>query len=117
VRLGRCTKESPYSSVQTVRCIFVDGLHYLCFHSERICPRERKRESSANVLHQNVFFCLYFTFLEIFQSSLSIYHMGRIFIEAVCTVVVSQCSIESIDFSLPLLGDECRLANPVIATV
>jgi hypothetical protein len=78
--------------------------------------RERKREQCKCVASER-FFYLYFTFLKIFQSSLSVYHIGRVFIEAVCTVVVSQCNIESIDFSLPLHGDERRLANPVIATV
>jgi len=111
MRLGRCTKESPYSSVQAVRCIFVDGLHYLCFHSERMCAWEKEREQCKCVASERVF-CLYFTFLKIFQSSLSVWHIGPVFIEAVCTVVVSQCNIESIDFSLPLHGEWVQASEP-----
>ena len=71
---------------------------------ERERKKEREREKCKCVASERVF-CLYFTFLKIFQSSLSVYHIELVFVEAVCTVVVSQCSVESIDFSLPLLGE------------
>ena len=51
---------------------------------ERNREREREREQCKCVASERVF-CLYFTFLKIFQSSLSVYHIGRVFVEAVCT--------------------------------
>jgi hypothetical protein len=115
VRLGRCT-ESPYLSVQAVRCIFVDGLHYVCFHSERVCAweKEREREHCKCVASELVFVFISLSFKKHF--SLSVYHLGHIFIEAVCTLVVSAIS-RALTLAYRYMANERRLADPVIATV
>lgn len=80
-----------------------------------MCTRERKREQYKCVASERVF-CLYFTFLKIFQPSLSVYHIGRVFVEAVCTVAVSAIS-RALTLAYRYMANECRLANTVIATV
>lgn len=80
-----------------------------------MCMTERKREKCKCVASERVFLFL-FHFPSIIQSSLTVYHLGRLFIEAVCTVVVSAIS-RALTLAYRYMAKECRLANPVIATV
>ena len=81
-----------------------------------MCMTERERGREVQMCGIRRCFLFLFHFPSIIRSLLTVYHLGRLFIEAVCTVVVSAIS-RALTLAYRYFAKECRLANPVIATV